>query len=175
MLVDPRLKIQPIDRIQDIVTGRKAKGEKIVFTNGCFDLLHVGHTRYLQEARACGDCLLIGLNSDRSIRLIKGESRPILPQEQRAEVLAALECVDLVVVFDEPDPLRLISLVQPDILVKGADWGYDQIIGREVVEAGGGRVVRIPLVPDVSTTTIINLIRSRFGGNGERTLQGNAK
>ena len=166
MLNDPRLKIQPIDKIKDLVIERKRRGEKIVFTNGCFDLLHIGHTRYLWQARSCGDCLLIGLNSDRSIRAIKGQMRPIIPQEQRAELLAALECVDLVVIFDEPDPLGLIRLVQPDILVKGADWGYDQIIGREVVEAEGGRVVRIPLVPGVSTTAIINLIRTRFGGNG---------
>lgn len=160
------LKIQPIVKIKNIITERKNRGEKIVFTNGCFDLLHVGHVRYLREARSCGDYLVIGLNSDRSIQSIKGEKRPILPQEQRAEVLAALEFVDLVVIFDELDPLPLISLVQPDVLVKGADWEYDEIIGREVVEQGGGRVVRISLVPDMSTTTIINLIRSRFGGNG---------
>ena len=164
--MQPMLKIQPIANIRDIVTERKQRGEKIVFTNGCFDLLHVGHVRYLREARSHGDCLLVGLNSDRSIRTIKGENRPILPQEQRAEVLAALEFVDLVVIFEEPDPLRLIALVQPDVLVKGADWGYDQIIGREVVEQNGGQVIRIPLVPDMSTTTIINLIRSRFGGMG---------
>jgi rfaE bifunctional protein nucleotidyltransferase chain/domain len=162
MLLQPMHKIQPIVKIKDIVTERKMRGEKIVFTNGCFDLLHVGHVRYLREARSCGDCLLIGLNSDHSIRSIKGEKRPILPQEQRAEVLAALEFVDLVVIFEESDPLRLISLVQPDVLVKGADWEYDQIIGREVVEQNGGRIVRIPLVPDMSTTTIINLIRSRY-------------
>jgi rfaE bifunctional protein nucleotidyltransferase chain/domain len=165
VLLDQKSKIQPIANIKDIVTERKMRGEKIVFTNGCFDLLHVGHVRYLREARSHGDCLLIGLNSDYSIRAIKGEKRPILPQEQRAEVLAALEFVDLVVIFDETDPLRLISLVQPDVLAKGADWKYDQIIGREIVEQNGGQVVRIALVPDMSTTTIINLILSRFGGN----------
>ncbi|MEW5803108.1 MAG: D-glycero-beta-D-manno-heptose 1-phosphate adenylyltransferase [bacterium] len=160
------LKIQSIDNISDIVAARKARGERIVFTNGCFDLLHVGHTRYLREARSCGDCLVVGLNSDHSIRAIKGEKRPILPEGQRAEVLAALECVDLVVIFEEPDPLRLICLVQPDILVKGADWAHDRIIGREVVEQRGGQVIRIPLVPDMSTTAIIDIIRSRFGRNG---------
>ena len=164
--MQPMLKIQAIAKIKDVIIGRKMQGEKIVFTNGCFDLLHVGHVRYLREARSHGDCLLIGLNSDHSIQAIKGEKRPILPQEQRAEVLAALEFVDLVVIFEEPDPLRLIALVQPDVLVKGADWGYDQIIGREVVEQNGGKVVRISLVPDMSTTTIINLIISRFGENG---------
>lgn len=142
------------------LTDQRATGKRIVFTNGCFDLLHVGHIRYLQEARALGDLLVVGVNSDSSVRtLSKGPDRPIVPDLQRAEVLAALACVDYVTLFDEPDPLRLISDLQPDILAKGGDWRPDQIIGRQVVERRGGRVVSIPLVPNISTTTLVRRIR----------------
>ena len=148
----------------DIVTqlvARRAKGERIVFTNGCFDLLHVGHVRYLQAARALGDLLVVGVNSDASVRsLNKGEERPIVAEAQRAEVLAALECVDYVVVFSEPDPGPLIADLQPDVLVKGGDWAHDQIVGRETVLARGGTVKTIPLVPGLSTTTIVKRIQS---------------
>lgn len=139
---------------------RKA-GARIVFTNGCFDLLHVGHTRYLQAARKLGDVLVVGVNTDRSVRgLKKSAERPIVPDSQRAEVLAALACVDYVVLFDEPDPYALIRAVQPDVLVKGGDWEPDQIVGRDIVEGRGGRVLAIPLVPGVSTTALVQKILS---------------
>ncbi len=140
--------------------ARRARKERLVFTNGCFDLLHIGHTRYLQEAKRLGDCLIVGINSDASVFAIKPDGRPIVPQAQRAEVLAALACVDHVVIFDEPDPRNLIAAVQPDVLVKGGDWPIDQIVGREIVQARGGTVVTIPLVPDVSTTTLVQRIKS---------------
>jgi len=139
---------------------RRDRKECLVFTNGCFDLLHIGHTRYLREARALGDCLIVGINSDASVRSIKPNGRPSVPQAQRAEVLAALACVDHVVIFDEPDPRALIAAVQPDVLVKGGDWPIAQIVGREIVQARGGAVVAIPLVPDVSTTTLVRRIQS---------------
>ena len=133
----------------------------VVFTNGVFDILHPGHVRYLTAARALGDKLIVGINSDRSARALeKGPDRPVNPEHERAEVLRALACVDEVVIFDEPDPHAIISKIQPDILVKGADWGEDAIIGRDVVEARGGRVVRIPLADGYSTTDIINRINN---------------
>lgn len=139
---------------------RRAKRERIVFTNGCFDLMHVGHVRYLEAARALGDLLVVGVNSDASVRTLqKGPDRPIVPQDQRAEVLAALACVDYVVQFGEPDPGRLIAELQPDVLVKGGDWAPEQIVGRETVEARGGTVRTIPLVPGASTTSLIETIR----------------
>lgn len=139
---------------------RRAKRERIVFTNGCFDLMHVGHVRYLEAARALGDLLVVGVNSDESVRALqKGPDRPIVPQDQRAEVLAALACVDYVVQFGEPDPGRLIAELQPDVLVKGGDWAPEQIVGRETVQARGGTVRTIPLVPGVSTTSLIETIR----------------
>jgi len=145
----------------------QAGGRVLVFTNGCFDLLHVGHLRYLSRARALGDFLLVGLNSDHSVRQIKGSGRPITPQDQRAELLAGLETVDGVVVFEQPDPLALITYIGPDILVKGGDWPRERIIGRDVVEARGGRVLSIPLVPDVSTTQIIGRIQNLDGQTKE--------
>ncbi len=131
-----------------------------VFTNGVFDLLHPGHVRYLQDARREGDALVVGINSDRSVRAIKGPSRPITPEVERAEIVAALACVDAVVIFDEDDPHRIISRLQPDVLVKGADWGPDAIIGRDLVESRGGRVVRVPLAEGYSTSAIIEKIRA---------------
>jgi len=133
-------------------------GKRIVFTNGCFDLLHVGHVRYLKQARALGDLLVVGLNSDGSVKRIKGGLRPILPEQDRAEVLAALACVDFVTIFEEDDPLRIIQLLQPDVLVKGGDWAHDEIIGRECVEERGGHVVTIPYVAGASTSAIIQRI-----------------
>jgi len=127
----------------------------VVFTNGVFDLLHPGHIRYLREARSLGDVLVVGVNSDRSVRAIKGPSRPVTPEQERAEILLALDSVDAVAIFDEDTPLALITLVQPDVLVKGADWGEENIVGREVVEARGGRVVRITFSPGHSTTELI--------------------
>jgi D-glycero-beta-D-manno-heptose 1-phosphate adenylyltransferase len=135
-------------------------GKDVVFTNGVFDLLHPGHVRYLQAARREGDVLVVAINADRSVQTIKGPSRPITPQAERAEILAALACVDAVVVFDEANPLQIISRLQPDVLVKGADWALEAIIGRDVVEARGGRVRRIPLAEGYSTSAIIGKIRN---------------
>jgi rfaE bifunctional protein nucleotidyltransferase chain/domain len=151
-------KIQAVSRLKKIAGILKRQGKKIVFTNGCFDILHVGHVRYLTQARKMGDLLIVGLNTDRSVRMIKGDKRPIVSEKERAEVLAALEIVDYVVLFDEPDPLRLIAALKPDILVKGADWSKDEIVGREVVEKAGGKVARIPLVPGSSSTNVIEKI-----------------
>jgi D-glycero-beta-D-manno-heptose 1-phosphate adenylyltransferase len=135
--------------------------QRIVFTNGCFDLMHIGHTRYLQAAKASGDLLVVGVNSDASVKsLSKAPDRPIVGEAQRAEVVAALGCVDYVVMFPEPDPLNLITALQPDVLVKGGDWPIDRIIGREVVERRGGTVKTIPLVPGMSTTALIERIRT---------------
>jgi rfaE bifunctional protein nucleotidyltransferase chain/domain len=134
-------------------------GRTVVFTNGVFDLLHPGHIRYLQDARHEGDALIVAVNSDRSVKAIKGPTRPLTPEAERAEVVAALCCVDAVVVFDEDDPADVIKRLQPDVLAKGADWPADRIIGRETVETRGGRVVRIPLAEGYSTTAIIRKIQ----------------
>jgi rfaE bifunctional protein nucleotidyltransferase chain/domain len=140
-------------------TARQA-GRRVVFTNGVFDILHPGHLRYLQQARALGDLLIIGLNSDASVRRNKGPERPINNEAERAEILEALECVDAVTVFDEETPAEIIRAIQPDILVKGADWAEDAIVGRDTVEALGGRVVRVPIERGYSTTEIIRKIRA---------------
>jgi len=142
------------------VRDQRAAGRRIVFTNGVFDLIHPGHVRYLQAARAHGDVLIVGLNSDASVRRNKGPDRPINPEEERAEVLAALACVDAVAVFDEDTPADIIRRVQPDVLVKGADWPADQIVGRDTVEARGGRVVLARVEQGHSTTAIIDKIRT---------------
>ncbi|MGH9369964.1 MAG: D-glycero-beta-D-manno-heptose 1-phosphate adenylyltransferase [Vicinamibacterales bacterium] len=147
------------DEIVRHADALRSAGKTIVFTNGVFDLLHPGHVRYLQQARRLGDALIVGVNGDRSVRRTKGPERPINPQEERAELLAGLECVDAVVVFDEDTPADIIHAVQPDILVKGADWAADQIVGRDTVEARGGRVVRIDVEPGHATTTILEKIR----------------
>ena len=133
--------------------------ETLVFTNGVFDLIHPGHVRYLSEARALGDALIVGVNSDRSVRAIKGPERPLTPEAERAEILLSLATVDAVVIFDEPTPLALVTLIQPDVLVKGADWQEQDIVGREVVEARGGRVVRVAFSPGHSTTDLIQRAR----------------
>ena len=139
----------------------RGQGKTIVFTNGVFDILHPGHVRYLRDARALGDHLIVGVNSDRSVKALnKAPDRPINSEDERAEVLAALQSVDAVVVFDEDTPHEIISAIQPDILVKGADWGENAIVGRDVVEAGGGRVVRIALAEGYSTTKILERARS---------------
>jgi rfaE bifunctional protein nucleotidyltransferase chain/domain len=151
-------KIFKRETLREKLHALKGGGKKIVFTNGCFDLLHIGHVRYLEAARAEGDVLVVGVNSDRSVRQIKRPGRPIVPENERAEVLASLACVDFVTLFDEPDPLVTIRSLTPDVLVKGADWGEDAIVGRDVVEAMGGRVVRIPLTEGASTSRIIEKI-----------------
>lgn len=141
---------------------QRAAGRRVVFTNGVFDLLHPGHTRYLREARAHGDVLIVAVNSDRSVRAQhKGDDRPITPEGERAELLAALAAVDAVVIFDEDTPQEIVSAVQPDVLVKGADWAADAIVGREVVEARGGRVERVELARGYSTTAILERARRR--------------
>ncbi len=140
---------------------QRAAGRKIVFTNGCFDLLHVGHIRYLEKAKSLGDILVVAINSDHSATHLKGPSRPINPQQERAEVLAALACVDYVTTFDEPDPYRIISLLKPNVLVKGGDWTRETTVGRDIVEEEGGEVVVIPYVEGASTTGLIDRILQR--------------
>jgi rfaE bifunctional protein nucleotidyltransferase chain/domain len=137
----------------------KAEGRRVVFTNGCFDLLHAGHLALLEAARGQGDVLIVAINSDASVRGLKGEGRPVVPQQERAEVLEALEAVDRVVIYDEPTPLETIRALVPDVLVKGADWAEDNIVGRDVVEAAGGRVVRVELVPGESTSAVLERVR----------------
>ena len=153
-------KLVTLQELTTILEHSRVHGQKIVFTNGCFDLLHIGHVRSLQAARRLGDILIVGLNSDASVRHLKGPHRPIVPQDQRGEVLAALTCVDYVVIFSEPDPLYVITAVQPDVLVKSSDWDPQEIIGREVVEARGGSVVSSPEVPGISTTILIERMRT---------------
>ena len=138
----------------------RARGGTVVFTNGVFDLLHAGHVRYLREARALGDALIVAVNSDTSVRANKGPGRPINPGHERAEVLLALDSVDVVVIFDEETPHAIVSAIKPDILVKGADWGPDDIAGRDVVEARGGRVVRVDLAPGYSTSELVRRVRA---------------
>jgi rfaE bifunctional protein nucleotidyltransferase chain/domain len=145
------------------VAAQRAAGLAIVFTNGVFDLVHPGHVTYLAAARAEGDRLVVAINSDRSVRANKGPSRPILPEQERAELLAALEVVDAVVVFDAETPAAVIEALQPDVLVKGADWAHDAIVGRETVEARGGRVVRIDVVPGYSTSRIVARMQQADG------------
>jgi rfaE bifunctional protein nucleotidyltransferase chain/domain len=137
----------------------RAGGKTVVFTNGVFDLLHPGHVRYLEEARRLGDALVVAVNSDRSVRAYKGEGRPINPAQERAEILLALRCVDAVTIFDEDTPFEIIRLIQPDVLVKGEDWGPDNIVGRDIVEARGGRVVRMALATGHSTSDLIGRVR----------------
>ena len=143
------------------------QGKRIVFANGCFDLLHVGHVMLLERARRLGDVLVVGLNSDRSVRGLKGPSRPIVPQRQRARVLAGLACVDFVTFFDQPTPLALITRLRPDVLAKGADWAIDKIVGADVVRAAGGRVARIPLVKGHSTSALVARILAGARPGGE--------
>ena len=149
--------------------GREERnGRRVVFTNGCFDLLHPGHIQSLEQARALGDALIVGLNGDASVRELKGPGRPILPELERAEILAALECVDAVVIFQQITPREIIAALLPHVLVKGGDWAGDQIIGREEVEAAGGRVVSIPVVPGYSTTAILAKMRAAGSPAGQR-------
>lgn len=144
---------------RELMSRLRAAGKTIVFTNGVFDLLHPGHVRYLQRARSLGDALIVGMNSDRSASANKGAGRPITPEAERAEILGALACVDAVVVFDADTPHALIAALEPDILVKGADWAEDAIVGRDIVEARGGKVVRVPVEEGYSTTRLIEKMR----------------
>lgn len=150
----------PIEEIEQFCNQLRNEGKSIVFTNGCFDILHVGHTTYLQKAKDLGDVLILGLNSDASVRRLKGESRPINNENDRAAVLLALRSIDHVVIFGEDTPFNLISLIQPDILAKGGDYSRDTIVGADIVEARGGKVVVIPLVDGKSTTATINKMQT---------------
>jgi rfaE bifunctional protein nucleotidyltransferase chain/domain len=152
------------EELKEWAEALKRAGKSIVFTNGCFDILHMGHIRYLKAAKGHGDILVVGVNSDTSVRQIKGPRRPVVPETERAEVLTALASVDFVTIFEEPDPLMTIRAIMPDVLIKGADWAEDAILGREVVEATGGRVVRIPLTEGVSTSRIIDTILANYSG-----------
>jgi D-beta-D-heptose 7-phosphate kinase/D-beta-D-heptose 1-phosphate adenosyltransferase len=154
------MNVLTLDEAAALVHRWRIDGRSVVFTNGVFDLLHPGHVRYLQDARREGDALIVAVNSDRSVRVNKGPTRPITPERDRAETIAALRCVDAAVIFDDETPARIVELLQPDVLVKGADWAADRIVGRDAVEARGGRVVQAALAPGFSTTAIINRIRT---------------
>ena len=145
----------------------KRNGRRVVFTNGCFDLLHPGHIETLEKARSLGDALIVGVNSDRGVREMKGKGRPIMPERERAEVLAALACVDGVVIFDEPTPREIVAALSPDVLVKGGDWASDQIVGREETEAAGGEVVSVPVVTGYSTSAMVERIRKLDASGGK--------
>lgn len=158
---DYRSKIKGLEEAKKEIDRLKSESKRVVFTNGCFDILHPGHTRYLYAARALGDYLVVAVNSDQSVRAIKGEGRPIQSQDDRTELLAALSCVDGIVIFDEDNPLKLIQYLMPHILVKGGDWKEDEIIGADVVKKAGGKVVRIPYISGFSTTEILKKIRKQ--------------
>ena len=157
-------KVVSQEELVQLAARERRAGRRVVFTNGCFDLLHPGHLRGFELARELGDVLIVGLNSDASVRQLKGPGRPVIPERERAEILAALESVDAVVIFDELTPREVISRLLPDVLVKGGDWPGDQIVGREEVEAAGGRVLSIPLAPGYSTTNIVQRIRNSGAG-----------
>jgi rfaE bifunctional protein nucleotidyltransferase chain/domain len=158
-------KVISFDKIKTVIKEEKAKEKKIVFTNGCFDILHAGHVSYLRRARSFGDFLLLGLNSDKSIKKIKGDNRPVVDQNQRAIILSELICIDCIVVFDQEDPEILIKEVRPDVLVKGADWEKDKIIGADFVRKNGGVIKRVQFEQDISTTKIIERIGKLFYGS----------
>jgi len=160
-----RSKLLSRDAARRAVRAARRRGERVVFTNGCFDLLHVGHVRSLEQARGLGDRLLVAVNTDASVRRLKGSERPVVPARRRAEVLAGLECVDWVVLFGETTPLGLLRSLRPDVLAKGGDWDLERIVGREEVASWGGRVVRLRVVPGVRTTDLIERI-ARSGREG---------
>ena len=155
-------KIKIREDLQKIIKDLKKRGKRIVFTNGCFDLLHLGHIRYLEKAKSFGDILVVGVNSDRSVQSLKGSERPIIPEEERAEILSGLGCVDYITIFEELTPLELIYSLQPHILVKGGDWTKETTVGREVVERSGGEVVILPFVEGASTSNLIETILKRY-------------
>jgi len=157
-LIDSLAKIKDIKALLKHRSRLRAEGKTLVFTNGCFDILHRGHVEYLQQSRMMGDALVVGLNSDASVTRLKGKGRPLLPQEDRAFLLASLSAVDFVCVFEEDTPLKLIEAIRPDVLIKGGDYQIHEIVGREVVEGHGGKVVTIPLIPNRSTSDIIRKI-----------------
>jgi rfaE bifunctional protein nucleotidyltransferase chain/domain len=156
-------KLKSLEEIKAIVVAARNDGKRVAFTNGCFDVLHRGHVHVLREARACADLLIVGINGDQSVKQIKGPARPVLPESDRCEVLGAMEMVDFLVLFNEPDPGNLIADIRPDVLVKGGDWNSDKIIGADVVEAAGGKVVVVPYIKGFSTTEIIERIKNSDG------------
>jgi len=151
-------KVKKLEELKVIRAELKRANKKVVFTNGCYDIIHVGHVRLLREAKKQGDVLVVAINSDSSVQALKGQERPYVPQDERAEVMAGLEPVDYVIIFNEIDPLRVITELKPDVLVKGGDWTVDTIVGRDAVEGAGGKVIALPFVDGVSTTTIIQRI-----------------
>lgn len=155
-------KIKSISQLKKIVNSLKAKGKRIVFTNGCFDILHFGHVKYLEQAKKKGDILIVAINSDRSIKKIKGKKRPIMPQKQRTRLVAALESVDYVTIFNQSTPLKLIKLLKPQVLVKGADWKTKDIVGGEVVKSYQGKVVTVACIGKLSSSNLIKKIAQRF-------------
>ena len=156
-------KLKSLDELTSIAAAARANGQIVVFTNGCFDLLHRGHVHTLRQAKAAGDLLIVAINSDRSVKSIKAAQRPILPETDRLELIAAMEMVDYVILFDEPDPYKLIAAIKPQVLAKGGDWSNEKIIGADIVEAAGGRVAVIPYLKGFSTTEIIERIRNSDG------------
>jgi len=155
--------LKELEELAQIAATARAQGQTVVFTNGCFDLLHRGHVHTLRQAKAAGDLLIVAINSDRSVKSIKAPQRPILPETDRIELIAAMEMVDYVILFDEPDPYKLIAAIKPQVLAKGGDWSSDRIIGADIVEAAGGRVEVIPYLKGFSTTEIIERIRNLDG------------
>ena len=153
-------KLRTLDELKRLVTEAKANGKTVVFTNGCFDLLHRGHVHVLREAKARGDLLIVAVNSDRSVNAIKGAGRPVIPEMDRLELITAMEMVDYALLFDEPDPSKIIAALRPDVLVKGGDWGPEEVVGADLVRAAGGKVASIPYVKGFSTSEIIEKIRS---------------
>ena len=153
-------KLKSVEELKSIASQAKARGQKTVFTNGCFDILHRGHLHVLREAKALGDLLIVAVNSDGSVKRLKGPSRPVISEVGRSELIAALEMVDYVTLFEEADPRRLIEEIQPDILAKGGDWRRDQVVGADIVERSGGKVAVIPYLKGFSTTEIIERVRS---------------
>lgn len=156
-------KLKSLEQIKAIVLGARSNGKRIAFTNGCFDLLHRGHVHVLREARACADLLIVGINSDESVKQIKGPTRPVLPELDRCELLGAMEMVDFVILFNDPDPYNLIAAIRPDVLVKGGDWNSGKIIGADLVEEAGGSVMVVPYIKGFSTTEIIERITNSNG------------
>jgi rfaE bifunctional protein nucleotidyltransferase chain/domain len=157
------VKLKSLEEIKAIVVAARNNGKRVAFTNGCFDLLHRGHVHVLRAASACADLLIVGVNSDQSVKQIKGSARPVLPESDRCELLGAMEMVDYVILFNEPDPYSVISAIRPDVLVKGGDWNTNKIIGADLVEEAGGAVVVVPYVKGFSTTEIIERIKNSDG------------
>jgi D-beta-D-heptose 7-phosphate kinase/D-beta-D-heptose 1-phosphate adenosyltransferase len=160
-------KVKTLEELVSMVDAFRRRGLRIVFTNGCFDLLHAGHIQLLQAARRLGDVLIVGLNSDESVRALKGEGRPVIPEKERLQILASLDCVAYLVVFSEPTPTRIIETLRPDILAKGANYAQDEVTGHEIVERYGGRIERVPIRSEISVSRLVNRIVQQFGREGE--------